>query len=595
MASSLLRGQTYTAVGLGSGTTANAINNAGTVVGQVSLSNGKIHAFKEDLNGALIDLGTLNGTNANSAANAINNSGAIVGYSDTSYQLLGSPVHHAFEYSSGGMVDLGVGNNSTDQSEAWGINSFGEVVGTDLTADPTTPSAFTYTGGALDTIAALGILGNAFGVNDAGVIVGDYNDPSQPYSYANGAVTNLDAAAGAAGIAVAINNAGVIVGYTADMNNADHGYVWANGLLSALPNLPGGGTSEAHAINSQNVVVGQASYADTQGSGEHAFIYRDGVISDLNSLVTLQGVKLVNASGINDQGQIIVEGDNAVAYLLTPVVSMPGTARLINISTRAQVGTGASILISGFVVSGSGTETLLIRADGPSLATFGVVGLLAQPSMSVFDNTGKVLATNTAWSTGPDPGSVSAAAASAGAFPIPSGSADSALVLSLPAGAYTVQVSGVGGTTGVALAEIYEVATTGTRLINISTRTGVGTGAGILISGFVISGTGTEQVLGRADGPSLSAFGVTGVLAQPSLTLFDSSGASIDSNTGWGNSPNPALIATTAAAVGAFPLSAGSADSAHLGTLPAGAYTIQISGVNNTTGVALAEVYEVHN
>jgi YVTN family beta-propeller protein len=271
-----------------------------------------------------------------------------------------------------------------------------------------------------------------------------------------------------------------------------------------------------------------------------------------------------------------------------------GSARLINISTRAEVGTGGNILISGFVINGSGTETLLIRADGPSLATFGVTGVLTTPSMSVFDNSGKVIASNTGWGTNANPAAIASAAVTAGAFALPSNSADCAILATLPAGAYTVQVSGVNNTTGVALAEVYEISASGTRLVNISTRSGVGTGAGILISGFVISGTGSEQLLVRGDGPSLAAFGVTGVLANPSLSIFNNAGAVIASNTGWGTSSNPALIASTATQVGAYALPSGSADSAQILSLPAGAYTVQITGVNQTTGIALAEVYEVH-
>jgi hypothetical protein len=151
----------------------------------------------------------------------------------------------------------------------------------------------------------------------------------------------------------------------------------------------------------------------------------------------------------------------------------------------------------------------------------------------------------------------------------------------------------VGNTTGVALAEVYEVSSSGTRLVNISTRAQVGTGSSIIIPGFVISGAGNEPLLVRADGPGLSQFGVGGVLAQPSLSVFDSTGKLVASNTGWGTNSNPTFIASTATSVGAFALTAGSADSAAFVSLTLGAYTMQVSGVNNTTGVALAEVYEV--
>jgi hypothetical protein len=270
-----------------------------------------------------------------------------------------------------------------------------------------------------------------------------------------------------------------------------------------------------------------------------------------------------------------------------------GSARLINISTRAEVGTGANILIPGFVINGSGTETLLIRADGPALTGFGVAGALAQPSLSVFNGAGTVVASNTGWGTNANPTQIVSAAASVGAFALASGSADCAVLASLPAGAYTVQVSGVGNSTGVALAEVYEVSSGGTRLANISTRALVGTGANVIIPGFVIAGSGSEQLLARGDGPALTGFGVSGALAQPSLSVFDSSGTVIASNTGWGTGSNPTQITSAGASVGAFALASGSADSALIVNVSAGAYTMQLSGVNNSTGVALAEVYEV--
>ena len=270
----------------------------------------------------------------------------------------------------------------------------------------------------------------------------------------------------------------------------------------------------------------------------------------------------------------------------------PGSARLINISTRAQVGVGASQMIPGFAIAGSGTETLLIRAAGPGLTQYGVSGVLAQPSLRLFDSASNVIASNTGWSTNVDPTLIASTAASVGAFAFASGSADCALMVSLPAGSYTVEVSGVGNTTGIALAEVYEISYTGTRLINVSTRTQVGAGGNIVIPGFVIGGIGAEKILVRADGPGLTAFGVEGVLVQPSLAVF-SGQTVIASNVGWTTSADVAEIANAGATSGAFILSTNSADSAVVVQLPPGAYTAQVSGVNNTTGVALAEIYEV--
>jgi hypothetical protein len=276
----------------------------------------------------------------------------------------------------------------------------------------------------------------------------------------------------------------------------------------------------------------------------------------------------------------------------TPLTARP-SARLINLSTRAQVGTGGNILIPGFFISGSGTETLLIRADGPALTQFSVGGVLAQPSLSVIDSTGRVIATNTGWGTNMNPGLIASTSATVGAFALAQDSADCALIVSLPAGAYTAQVTGVNNTTGVALAEVYEVSSTGTRLVNISTRAQVGTGPNLLIPGFVVSGSGSEELLVRADGPGLAQFSVSGVLAQPSLSVFDNSADVVATNTGWGSAPNAAQIASIGAAVGAFALSTGSSDSAQIVSLTPGSYTIQVSGAGNSTGVALAEVYEV--
>jgi hypothetical protein len=301
----------------------------------------------------------------------------------------------------------------------------------------------------------------------------------------------------------------------------------------------------------------------------------------------------------------------AIGFLFAASRGLPAhaqsAARLVNISARAQVETGGNVFIVGFVIGGSGTETLLIRADGPGLTQFGVNGTLAQPTLSVFDATGVVIASNTGWGTNSNPAMLANTAASVGAFALAPGSADCASIVSLSAGAYTAQISGANNTTGVALAEIYEVSSSGTRLINVSARGQVGTGANIMISGLVISGSGTDQFLMRADGPALTQFGVNGALAQPSLSVVNGAGVLIAANTGWGTGSGlklsgitgsitdgtPAEIAGVASLIGAFPLATGSSDSAEIVTLLPGAYTMEVSGVNNTTGVGLAEVYEV--
>jgi hypothetical protein len=172
------------------------------------------------------------------------------------------------------------------------------------------------------------------------------------------------------------------------------------------------------------------------------------------------------------------------------------------------------------------------------------------------------------------------------------------LLVTLPPGAYTAQTAGVSNTTGVALVEIYDAdaadnaAAGAPRLINTAIRAQVGTGANVLIPGLVVSEGAAKTVLIRAVGPGLSAFGLGGLLAQPVLTLFAGSEAFV-TNSGWNNAPNATEIRDTASRVGAFALANGSRDSALLVSLSPGAYTVQVSGANGTSGVALVEVYDV--
>jgi sugar lactone lactonase YvrE len=270
------------------------------------------------------------------------------------------------------------------------------------------------------------------------------------------------------------------------------------------------------------------------------------------------------------------------------------TSRLANISSRALVGTSANIEIAGFVVSGptGSTEEVLIRGVGPALKQFGISGVLENPVLTLFDAAGKLVATNTAWSNNVNAPQVAAAMQSTGAFGLPQGSADSALLLGLAPGAYTAQLTGLNGATGVALAEVYETNSGIPRLVNISTRAFVGTGSNVEIAGIDIAGTKPATILIRAVGPTLGQIGVAGALAQPSLSVVDSSGTTVASNTGWSSNANASQIASTAQTVGAFALPSGSADCALLLTLAPGAYTAIVSGVGGTSGVALVEAYE---
>jgi hypothetical protein len=270
--------------------------------------------------------------------------------------------------------------------------------------------------------------------------------------------------------------------------------------------------------------------------------------------------------------------------------------KLINISTRSLTGTATDTLIAGFVITGTESKSVLVRAIGPTLTTFGVNGALSAARLEVFRGQTS-LAVGTDWGAAANnPATVTATAARVGAFALQANSRDAALLMDLTPGSYTAVVTGQGGASGVALVEVYD-ATAGAiplaqRVVNIATRAGAGTGDNTLIAGFYVSGTVPKRVLIRGIGPSLAQFGVAGVLARPQLSV--ASGATVlAQNAGVATSADAAAIAAASAQTGAFALAANAQDAAILINLAPGAYTAQVSGVGATTGVALIEVYEV--
>jgi hypothetical protein len=126
------------------------------------------------------------------------------------------------------------------------------------------------------------------------------------------------------------------------------------------------------------------------------------------------------------------------------------------LSTRARVLTGEGVLIGGFVVQGPAYKRMLIRAVGPTLAAFGVGDALADPVLTIYSGQ-TVVATNDRWEAAGNAAAVLAASRTSGAFILAANSEDAALLITLPPGAYTVEVKGKSEGEGVALLEIYEV------------------------------------------------------------------------------------------------------------------------------------------
>lgn len=225
--------------------------------------------------------------------------------------------------------------------------------------------------------------------------------------------------------------------------------------------------------------------------------------------------------------------------LQTQTPAAAGT--LINVATRAFVGTGESVLIGGFVLLGPQPKEILVRAAGPGLAGFGVSDALADPVLRVFGGS-TLLAENDNWSAPAAPGrpgaaEISAAAARAGAFPFLNGSADAAVLVTLPPGAYTAIVEGARGTTGAGLVEAYETGAGTTKIVNLATRAFVGRGSREMVGGFVVQGAvgSTKRILIRVLGPTLgrAPFNLTPTLDDPEMDLRNAAGDLLLRNDDW--------------------------------------------------------------
>lgn len=280
------------------------------------------------------------------------------------------------------------------------------------------------------------------------------------------------------------------------------------------------------------------------------------------------------------------------ASVAAPLFAAQYDQRLSNLSTRAQVGSGANVMITGFVVQDGAPKRVLIRAVGARLASapFSVTGALTNPQLHLYNAAGTLVLANDNW-VSDDLATMN----SVGAFALANNSADSALVASLSPGAYTAQVSGVNNATGVAILEIYDVSGSA-RLLNLSTRALVGSGASTFFSGLVVApGGGARRVLMRAAGPSLANLGVSGVLADPAIAVLDAAGRQIagGANDNWDANGGGATLTAAFTQAGAFPFPAGSRDAALVLDVMPGNYVIQVNGVAGATGTALVEVYDL--
>ena len=269
----------------------------------------------------------------------------------------------------------------------------------------------------------------------------------------------------------------------------------------------------------------------------------------------------------------------------------PPALQLLNISTRVRVSAGENVLIAGFIITGTDPKRVIIRGIGPSLSS--VPGALADPVLELHQGN-TTLVVNDNWKQRQD-GSSQQSEIEATGIP-PSNELESAIAVTLAPGSYTAILSGNNGANGIGVVEVYDLdQAANSQLSNISSRGFVDVNNDVMIGGLIVGGANTDgkaTVLVRALGPSLTGSGVQGALADPVLELHDANGATLATNDNWKindqtqQSQESAVRATTIAP-------ANDLDAAIVTTLSPGSYTAVVRGKNNTTGVALVEVYNL--
>lgn len=251
----------------------------------------------------------------------------------------------------------------------------------------------------------------------------------------------------------------------------------------------------------------------------------------------------------------------------------------LNIATRGYVASGNSALIGGFIITGSQTKKVVIRAIGPSLQST-LPNVLPDPVLELHSSDGSLLSQNNNWKDD----SVQAAELVAKRI-APAHELESAMVAILAPGTYTAMVRGNNNTSGVGLVEVYDVSSqSNSRLANISTRGIVEPGENALIGGFILGGaSGNAKVLVRAIGPSLAAAGVSNASSDPALELRDGNGVLLQNNDNWKERQRADIEATH------IPPTI-DAEAALIAELPSGTYTAVVTS-NGGPGIALIEVY----
>jgi hypothetical protein len=263
----------------------------------------------------------------------------------------------------------------------------------------------------------------------------------------------------------------------------------------------------------------------------------------------------------------------------TPTPTPADQSNVLNVSTRIFVQSDGDNMIGGFIIYGNQPKRILLRAIGPSLTAFGVSDAMPDPVLFLFDSSGALVASNNNWRS--DQAQIIQDASLA-----PSDDREAALVATLSPGSYTAVLFDSNQSQGVALFEFYDLEPHSSLLLDLSTRGPVLTSDRVIIGGFVIYGDQPTAFILRALGPSLSLAGVPDPLLDPVLQLYNAEGSLISQNDNWRSDQEQFILDASLAP-------SDDRESAIFANLSPGPYTAVVTGVDNSTGTALFEIYRL--
>ena len=296
-----------------------------------------------------------------------------------------------------------------------------------------------------------------------------------------------------------------------------------------------------------------------QGQGNLTYQWRRNgeVLTSYPSSIVILTPLLASDAGVYDVIVTSSEGSRVSAPTTVTIPEIVATGRSIsNLSARTTVSDGQALFLP-FRIEGSGDKSVLLRAVGPTLSSFGVTGSMADPRIRLVDDLGFPVASNDDWSS--DASAISTASSTVGAFALETESKDAALL------------------------------TLTSRFVHTGILAGTGSGANQLVMGFVVPTPDQHPLLIRGVGPGT---GLAGTIADPTFTVRNSSQAIVNNNDSWSSVRGAVGFAETA---GAPPLVNASLDAANRFIAPQGAFTMTVTGKNSESGLVMAEVYDLSN